>query len=186
MRLTKIFLITVFLLTNSSLVFALKGKIAAESDILNLKRALVKGEIKVGKTRLKEIRRKYGDAASIRSTGAKLIFDYGGLRIDFEKKKYFRDWEYDYRYGAAYTDDIDDLRFDLESDQLVGEYITFDKIRKDYDEPTYAVESEDDGEKSIYYYGEIKMTFENIIVVQSWRGSELDKIDTSGVLLGGQ
>ena len=178
----KTFLLMVFVCGMVSPVLAIKGKTASGEDVKFLKKDLVAGKIKIGKTRLKQIRDVYGDAATISETDKRVTYDYGDLKIDFDKIKYFRDWEYDYTYGTAYRDEIDDLRFDLEDGQIVGELYTFDQLRKDYDEPTKAFETEEDGLQSIYYYGEIKLVFENYVVVKGWTGKNLKSEEAEGVL----
>jgi len=178
--LRNIILAAVLLVGSTSVSFA---KIASEDDIKLLKQDLLEGRIKIGETRLKKIKDAYGDAPSITSTETKLTYDYGDLKIEFDKVKYFRDWEYDYSHRTLYTDDIDNLRFDLEDGQLVGDFITFSDIRKDYGEPTEKFETDDDGQWSIYYYGEVKMKFKNNIVVRSWRGKGLSLVGNGGGVL---
>ncbi|VAX37389.1 hypothetical protein MNBD_UNCLBAC01-914 [hydrothermal vent metagenome] len=176
MKVLKSLLIAFFaglLLCSSS--YAIKGIMATEKDIDRLKDDLRFGFLKVGQTRLQEFRDNYGEASSIADAEKKVIYHYGDLKIEFEKKRLWRDWEYDSFYNQAYSDDIDDLRADLESEELVGENITFRRIRKDYDEPTESEETTEDGDYSIYYYGNIKMIFENVIILKSWRGKNLDK-----------
>ena len=156
-------------------VAALKGMVASQTDIDHLKDDIRAGRILVGKTRLNDIRDRYGEASNIIDSERKLVYDYGDLKITFEKIRYLRHWEYDSFKKPVYTDDVDDLRFDLESQEIVGDYVRFRQIRRDYGEPTESAETYADGGTSIYYYGNIKLTFENVIVVKSWRGSNLNK-----------
>ena len=149
--------------------------IATQADITRLKNDLRQNIIQIGKTRLLSIRENYGDAPTITGDTRKIVYDYGDLRIEFSKDRYLKDWEYDTFKDPAYTDDIDKLRKDLESEEIVGDFITLKQIVKDYDEPTDFIESDRDGELSIYYYGDIKLTFENNFTVQKWRGKNLDQ-----------
>ena len=182
MNIRKLVLVILCLTFSVSLLYAIQGVVATEDDVFRLRKALRNGEIQVGKTRLMEIREKYGDATSISDTERKLVYTYHDVKISFDKKKFWQGWEYDSFKKAAYSDDIDDLRYDLESEELVGNNITFLKIRKEYDEPTESFETHGDGEISVYYYGNIKMIFENYITVRSWKGSNLEKIVDEGVL----
>ncbi len=154
---------------------AIKGVVASPTDIDRLKKDIRTGRILVGKTRLNDIRERYGEAPNIIDSERRLVYDYGDLKITFEKIRYLRHWEYDSFKKPIYTDDADDLRFDLDSQQIVGDYVRFSQIRKDYGEPTESTETYNDGGTSIYYYGNIKLTFENFILVKSWRGKNLNK-----------
>ena len=154
---------------------ALEMRISTTEDIASLKQDFLDGKIKIGSTRLSEIRATYGDAPNITDSDLKLTYDYGTLKIDFDKRKVWKEWAYDGFKKPVYTDKVNDLRFDLESKELVGENITFEKVRRAYGEPTESFEKTEDGEMSIYYYGDIKMIFENVFIVHIWRGSGLDK-----------
>ena len=133
--------------------WSLEGVLASPENVQRLKDDLRAGKIKVGQTRLKEILENYGLPTSITDTDKTIVYEYGDLKIEFSRERYWRDWEYDSFKKPAYSDNIDDLRKDLESEELVGDYITIKKIRKDYEEPTEIEETQDDGEASIYYYG---------------------------------
>jgi len=184
MKSVKYLLIVLFLLCVIP-AFALKGVLATEEDMTALKKDILAGNIQAGKTRLSEIQEKYGEAASIKETDKMIIYDYNGnLKIEFEKKCYMRKWEYDYSQPQQYrnTTEIKQLRKDLAAERVAGEYVEFnEKIVKDYKKPTAAFEKFGDGELSIYYYGELKLTFENVYAVKKWEGKELDKLET-GVL----
>lgn len=173
MKLLKIVFAAGILIGITTASYALEGVLATAEDVLRLKEDVLAGKIKVGITRLKEISRNYGDAASITDTQKKFTYEYQDLKIEFDKKKYLRNWEYDSFKTPAYTDDIDDLRSDLESKEIVGDYVTFSLIKNDYGEPTEYKETNRDGEHSVYYYGNIKLAFENVIVVKQWRGKNL-------------
>jgi hypothetical protein len=178
MRLSKIFLAVVLLFTMVSTGLALKGVLATPENIATLKQDILDGKIVAGKTRLKEVQEKYGEPAMINETNKGTTYEYGKLKIEFEKKQYMRKWEYDYSHKPQYSDDIKKLRKDLAADKIAGDFIEIDeKIRKDYEEPTEAFEKFGDGELSIYYYGELKLTFENVITVKKWKGEDLDKIE---------
>jgi len=183
MKITKLILILCFLLAVPSSGWAIKGVMATPDDIINLKNAVRSGLIKIGKTRLNEIRDNFGDAESIVDDERKMVYDYGEVRIDFEKVRIWKGWRYDTFRDPAYTDNIDDLRFDLERKELTGKNITYRKIRRSYGDPTESFATNEDGNFSIYYYGDIKMTFENQYVVRSWKGSNLSQ---SGRLTGVQ
>lgn len=153
--------------------WALSARIATAEDVALLKEDLLSGKAQVGVTRLKTIRNVYGDPTSITDSESKLVYDYGDLRLEFDKYKYFRKWEYDYSRKYAAKDQIDDLRYDLEAKQLIGNYVSYDTFLKDYDTPTEAYPTKGDGEHSLYYWGELKIMFENFIVLKSWRGRNL-------------
>ena len=184
MKTIKLIVIVFLLIAIPSSVWALRGVVASSADIQNLKNAVRSGIIKIGETRLNEIRDNYGEAESILDDERKMVYDYGEVRIDIEKKRIWKDWEYDTFRDPAYNDDIDDLRFDLESEELTGDNITYRRIRRDYGEPTEAYTTNEDGGISIFYYGDIKMIFENHYVVRSWKGSNLRQIKSEGVLQG--
>ena len=154
-------------------VLALKGKLATSEDVLMLKRDLLGGKINIGKTRLMNIQDEYGEPPNIIDDDKRITYDYGDLRLTFDRARYWRDWEKDSFRDPVYTDSVNDLRFDLESKELVGQNLTLDMIRRSYGEPTESYETSSDGEKSVYYYGDIKLTFENVIAVKSWRGANL-------------
>lgn len=156
-------------------VQAIEGVTATMEDVARLKSDISEGKINVGKTRLKEIRHSYGDAPTITDTDKKLTYEYGDLKIEFDKKKYLRRWEYDTFRKEVYTDKAKDLRTKLEAKKITGDYITLEKIRRDFDEPTETEETVDDGDMSACYYGNIKLIFENVISVRSWKGKNLGK-----------
>ena len=158
---------------------ALKGAVATSEEIAQLKAALSDGKVQVGKTRLKDIVANYGEPMDITTSNKIVTYDYGDLRIDFETTRFLKQWEYDSFKTPAYTKKINDLRFNLESQKIVGENITFTRIHKDFDEPTESHESNEDGKLSIYYYGNIKLIFENMFTVRSWRGKNLKSAEAT-------
>ncbi len=173
MRSLKFFLVVALLLGFVSTSQALQGVLATSEDVARLKVDVLEGKIKVGSTRLKEISRNYGEAASITDTDKRLTYEYTNIKIDFDKFKYLRNWELDSFKKPAYNQNIDDLRAALSKGEIVGDYVTLLSIMKDYGAPTEYIETDRDGELSIYYYGNIKLTFENVIVVNQWRGKNL-------------
>ena len=173
MKFLKGFLAVVLLFCFVSTSQALQGVLATSADVARLKVDVLEGKIKVGITRLKEISRNYGEAATITDGDRRLIYEYTNMKIIFDKHKYLRDWGYDSFKRAVYNDDIDNLRTNLEKEEIVGDYITILSIMKEYGAPTEYIETDRDGETSIYYYGNIKLTFENFIVVNQWRGKNL-------------
>lgn len=173
MKFLKGFLAVVLLFCFVSTSQALQGVLATSADVARLKVDVLEGKIKVGITRLKEISRNYGEAATITDGDRRLIYEYTNMKIIFDKHKYLRDWGYDSFKRAVYNDDIDNLRTNLEREEIVGDYITILSIMKDYGAPTEYIETDRDGEMSVYYYGNIKLTFENVIVVKQWRGKNL-------------
>src|SRR3989339_540957 len=173
MRSLKFFLVVALLLGFVSTSQALQGVLATSEDVARLKIDVLEGKIKVGSTRLKEISRNYGEAASITDTDKRLTYEYTNIKIDFDKFKYLRNWELDSFKKPAYNQNIDDLRAALSKGEIVGDYVTLLSIMKDYGAPTEYIETDRDGELSIYYYGNIKLTFENVIVVNQWRGKNL-------------
>lgn len=152
---------------------ALKGVPATEDDMKRLKKDVLAGKIKIGATRLLDIQNEYGEAPNIIDDDQRVTYDYGDLRVAFDRERYWKSWEKDTFRRPVYTDDVDDLRFDLESGELVGDNITFSMIRRSYGEPTESEETDSDGGWSVYYYGDIKLVFENVISVKSWRGANL-------------
>lgn len=165
-------------------VLAMEGMLATTETITQLKKDLREGHIRIGQTRLREVIDTYGKAVSITDDDRRIVFEYDDIRVEFVKRRMWRDWAYDGFRKPVYTDDVDDLRFDLESEELVGNNITADMILKDYGEPTESDISDVDGEKSFYYYGDIKMVFENVFVLRSWRAQNIADDATNGVLTG--
>ncbi|MGE0267646.1 MAG: hypothetical protein AB7S78_04225 [Candidatus Omnitrophota bacterium] len=174
-------LFLVLMNTSSS---AIEGMLATPETIVQLKKDLREGLIRIGATRLSEVIGTYGKSVSITDDDRRVIFEYDDLRIEFVKKRVWRTWMYDSFRKPVYTKDVDDLRFDLESEELVGENITATKIVKDYGEPTESMVSEEDGQKTIYFYGDIKLVFENVFVLRSWKAQNLSEEGTSGVIKG--
>jgi len=175
--------IMLILITSATWVLAAKGIVAMKFDIDRLKRDVLAGKIQIGRTRLNQIRENYGDAKDITMTSLRIIYEYGDLRIEFDKFRYLKNWEIDTFKEAVFTDNVDNLRFSLESKQLVGKNITLTRILKNYKEPTEIHETDDDGALSVYYYGEIKLTFENRFLVKSWRLFNLETPESQGVLV---
>lgn len=173
MKFIKGLLVVALLLCSVSAVQALQGVLATQEDVERLKADVLDGKIKTGTTRLKEISRNYGEAATITDTDRNLIYEYTNMKISFDKFKYLRKWEYDSFKKPAYSGDIDSLRADLEKGEIVGDYVTLSSIMRQYGAPTEYIETDRDGEMSVYYYGNIKLTFENVIVVKEWKGKNL-------------
>jgi hypothetical protein len=171
-----ILLAAAILLMGISHGWALKGVVSTVDEIDQLKQDLIAGKIKVGQTRLSNIRQQYGDASDIADTEKKITYNYGDLKIEFSKDRFLKEWSYDSSRGTVYTKNVNNLRFNLESKKLVGKNITYAKIVKDFDLPTESKDSSEDGGMSIYYYGDIKMVFNNIFTVKTWKGSRLDRM----------
>ncbi len=169
MKSYKLLLVLLILLFGSSSLGLAEGFIASEDNINLLKQDLISEKLQIGKTRLYEIRKYYGDASQITEDEKKITYDYADLRIEFAKKKILRSWEYDTFKDPVYTDDADKLRKDLESEEIAGNNVSYTKIVKDYGEPTDKLENNVDGMQSIYYYGNIKLVFENIITLKKYR-----------------
>lgn len=169
----------------ASAASAQSTRLATPDDIHLLKKDVLSGGIQIDKTRLKTVIGTYGKPSNVTETDTRLTYDYGELRIVFDKKKYLRRWEYDYSQTAVYSREVEQLRFDLESRQIAGDFVTFESIRKSYGEPTARMVKDADGDQTVYYYGIIKLVFENVVVVQSWRGSGLDMAGPAGVVSGG-
>ncbi len=163
-----------------------KGYSATAESINLLKKDLLRGKIEVGKTRLKDVSSRYGEAQSVTETADRITYNYGDLKIEFDKTRFWVDWAVDTFKERVYTSSVQDLRYDLDSGELVGNKITYLKIRKQYDEPTESMETFKDGESSIYYYGEIKMIFENVFTVRTFRGQNLTSNISDGVLQAGE
>lgn len=163
----------------------LPSSMASDYDIGRLKRDLVFNKLSVGKTRLKYINEFYGEPRSVvKNTEKKITYDYNGeVKIDFKKEKFLREWKYDSFKSPVYTDDVDDLRYDLESKtKLAGDMIAYSEVRKDYEEPTEAYPTVKDGEMSIYYYGDIKLTFENVITLTKYEIKNFDESRDTEIL----
>lgn len=177
-----LFILSMVLINTSS--SAMEGVLATPETITQLKKDLREGHIRIGFTRLHEVIDTYGKAVSVTDDDRRIIFEYDDLRIEFVKKRLWRTWMYDSFRKPVYTDDVDDLRFDLESEELVGENITATKIVKDYGEPTESMVSEEDGHNTVYYYGDIKLIFENVFVLRSWKAQNLAEEGAPGVIKG--
>src|SRR6185503_7676308 len=109
-------------------LYALKGVPATAEDIARLKGDLLIGKIQIGKTRLSHIQNEYGEAENITDDNKRLTYDFSELRLTFERERLWRSWEYDSFREPVYTDKVDDLRFDLESKELVGKNITYNMV----------------------------------------------------------
>ena len=188
----KLLILLAFLLGLSGVSLALQDKIAKDKDISRLKRDILQGKVKVGETHLKKICSDYGSAKDIKDEPDKITYDYGDLKIEFKKTKLLNQWEYDSLKKPAYTDDINDLRKDLESKEVYGNNITSEKMIKDYGVPTDVIDSSEDDGITIHYYGDIKLTYQNYIVIKKVTGknfvgppTELNSKNVSGLLDSG-
>jgi hypothetical protein len=158
------------------------ARLATREDIELLKSDIISGKIKPANTRMKAIQSNYGEPQSIQDTEKKVTYDYGDLKLEFSKKYYLRDWKYDYSHKTAYSTDIKQLRKDLESGQIVGDWMELnDDIIDSYENPTEAFIKTGDGELSVYYWGEMRLTFENYFALSNIRGQNLGaKSDSVG------
>ena len=184
MKLIKILLLVVFFFSAVSVSIAASVRIAGEDDIKLLKSDFLHGKISIGGTRLKKVKSAYGDPVEIKDSEKAITYAYGDISLDFEKVRLWRGWKYDYSHPRAYTDDIDGLREDLEGENIVGDYLTLKEFRKDYGEPTEAYEKFEDGDISVYFWGEIRLTFENVYTLKSVKGKNLEVTGAEGVLTG--
>ena len=182
MKILRIMLVVFFVLMVGKAGWAITGVLATDQDISMLKKDLLSGKVQVGKTRLAEISKNYGDASDINSTDKRITYNYKDLKLVIEKQRLLRDWSYDSFKTAVYSDSVENLRFDLESGELAGDNIRYSKISRTYDNPTEIDESQEDGAQSIYYYGNIKLVFENYFVLKSWKGANLGKVLTADTL----
>lgn len=184
MKLIRLFIFMSVVILSASSVWALKGVLSTDEDIMSLKKDVLAGKIRVGETRLEQIRERYGEAASIKIGARKITYDYGDLKIDFNKDRFWKEWSTDSFKSAVYTSEIDDLRYDLGRQQIVGDNITLAFITKKYGEPTESNINEEDGGTSHFYWGNIKLTFENKFYVDSWRGDALNAISDAQLISG--
>lgn len=181
MRAFAIFLFSACLALNASLGLASKGIPATMEDISRLREDIRQGKIIVGQTRLNDIQNNYGNPNNIVDADKKVTYDYGDIKVEFDKKKYWKSWKYNSDKKPAYTVNSNKIRQDLEGEKLYGKLITLEKIYKDYEEPTDSVINDDDGGLSFYYYGDIELTFENIFTVKNVQGKDLNRGDDAGV-----
>ena len=179
MRFLQVLILSLIVALMAHPTFASKGRMTTPEDLKLLKQDVVVGKIKVGRSRMKILRDAYGDPEKITENERQVTFDYGDLKIVFDKTQILKKWQYDSFKTPVYTDEVNDLRYDLESGELVGKNITYTRIRKTYKEPTESMETTDDGAMSIYYYGDIKLVFENVYTVRSWQGQKLGVTTTS-------
>ncbi len=168
MRSYKIMAMVMMLLLGCFSIGAAQGFLATGDNIQLLKQDLVDENLQVGRTRLKYIRKYYGDPPKISEDGKKIVYEYPTLKLEFEKKRLMLSWEYDTFKDPVYTEDADELRYDLESKEIAGNHISYNYIVRNYGEPTDMIETENDGMRSIYYYGDIKLIFENIITLKKY------------------
>ncbi|MFT5387610.1 MAG: hypothetical protein ACI9E5_000741 [Candidatus Omnitrophota bacterium] len=181
MKIVRFLLLAVFM----SGVFLSQGQtatLATEEDVIRLKNDLQRGLLQVSKTRLKNFTRNYGDAPTITEDSTRVIYDYEDLKIEFKKESYWKDWSIDGFKSKVYTDDVDGLREDLDSEELVGSNITYASVVREYGEPTESDEKVRDGEISKYYYGDIRMEFENVYTLMKWKGKNLAQEKEQGIL----
>ncbi len=173
-------LIGVFLFLFRMNSYATMGTPATDEDILRLKQDLIGGKLHVGITRLKDLMDQYGEPNKKVDGDKKVELQYGDLKIEFDKKRYWREWGYDSDKKPAYTDKINTLRKKLAGQKIDGKNIPIEKFIKDYDEPTEIYLTAEDGQISVYYYGEMKLTFENVFTLKNWEAKNLNQV--SGVL----
>ncbi|MBF0479050.1 MAG: hypothetical protein HQL26_06170 [Candidatus Omnitrophica bacterium] len=183
MKVVKFFIaLFVGILGVTSAALAFEKRLAAPADILRLKSDLVQQVIKADVVRMKDIRAVYGDPATITETGRRIVFDYNDLFLEFEKQVLFRKWGHDFSQPQAWSANVKKARTAIEGGQITGTEYTLDRLYKDYKDPTFKVETSGDGELSYYYYGEMKLTFENVYVLKSWKGKKLEAVYNTGVL----
>ncbi|MBF0483696.1 MAG: hypothetical protein HQL25_03210 [Candidatus Omnitrophica bacterium] len=166
----------------SNLALAMDKRIATNEDILQLKRDLLDENLKVDISRLKDIRSRYGEPAIITDSKKKVTFEYTDLILEFDKQVLFRKWEYDFSQPSGWSKDVNKLRTNLEGGQIIGVEYPIERLYKDYKTPTLIEESSGDGEMSYYHYAELKLTFENVCTLRSWKGKKMDQLLNSGVL----
>jgi hypothetical protein len=164
--------------------FALRGVIASPDDMSRLKADLKYGRFQVGITRLEEVIDQYGEPIKKTDAERKVTLDYGDFKIEFNKDHFWRDWGYDSFKSPAYTDKIKLLRQKLESKKIEGRNIPIEKFYKDYDEATEIYLTPEDGQISVYYYGDIRLTFENVFTLKLWEAKNLDD-SSSGIATSG-
>ncbi len=165
-------LFLIFCLANS--VYAQEKKLATPESLALLKSDFLSGNLKIGVTRLKQIKDTYGDPNNAVDSVKTVVYDYGDLKLEFERYKYFREWKYDYSHKTAYSKDINSLRTDLEGGQILPGYKTLEEIIKDYKKPTEGFDKPDDGDMPVFYWGELRLTFENVIVLKKWTAKNLE------------
>ncbi len=155
--------------------------LASQDNVNRLKKDLLTGMVKVGVTTLGQIRRTYGDASAITDSDRKVTYDFGDIKLDFDKRLFLKEWGYDSFQKKAFSDEIDDLREDLEGGEIVGKYVSLKKITDDYGQPTEIKVGSRDG-ITIYYYGDIKLVFEPKVMLIGWQGKKLS--DTASAAQG--
>ena len=153
--------------------FALLGKaqadVATPAQVEQLKGALLAGAISVGNTTPETVRTNYGDPNSISDSDTKVTFDYDGLNITFDKKQILRDWSIDSFKTAVYEAKAQNLKKDLQRGTLVGELISYKEITNKYGNPTETGNEAPDSKAFTYYWGDLKLVFENQVYVKSWQ-----------------
>ncbi|MBF0385369.1 MAG: hypothetical protein HQL27_05810 [Candidatus Omnitrophica bacterium] len=154
---------------------AQEKKLATDETLSLMKKDILDGVIKVGITRLSQVSSLYGDAPNIIEADKSVTYEYDDIKLEFDKFKYFRKWQYDFSHKPAYSDYIKKLRKDLEAGQLLPGYKTLDLVIKDYKEPTEGFEASGDGKLSVYYWGEVRLSFENVIILKKWTGKNLER-----------
>lgn len=183
-NLIKILAITAIVFVSAPKVWGLEGVIATSEEVRMLKNDLLSGKLQVGQTRLNVIRKNYGDAPNINATDKRITYDYNELKLVIEKNRILKEWEYDGFKKPVYSNAVENLRFDLESGELVGKNIEYTKILRSYGMPTEVEETQEDGMLSVYYYGNIKLSFENQFLLKSWKGQNLGRTSTTNVSEG--
>ena len=172
LRIALIIFVSMFLSWTSA--HALKGVTATDEDVRHLRNDLRSGQLKVGISRMKDFVQEYGEPTKKVDGDRKMSLEYGDLKVEFDRRRYWREWSYDSFKRPAYTDKINTLRKKLESKKIEGENILIEKFIKDYDEPTEVDLAANDGEISLFYYGDIRLTFENVYKLRSWEAKNLE------------
>jgi len=186
MKTLKILLSVLIVALSYNYAHAVAGRLATNTEIKMLRKDLQAGRLEVGKTRLKQVRELYGDALTIANSERRITYEYDDIKLEFNKQSYYRDWETDSFQPRVYTDDVDALRYDLESDKVVGSNITYKSIVRDYGEPTFSEIATYDGKLSYFYWGEVKLIFENVYFLRSWRVSSFDREESDVEVLTGK
>lgn len=80
---------------SATTVHAMEGMLATPETISQLKKDLREGHIRIGQTRLGDVIQTYGKAVSITDEDRRIVFDYDDIRVEFIKRRMWKDWSYD-------------------------------------------------------------------------------------------
>lgn len=160
--------------------------IASQGNIDRLKQDLRSKRLQIGITTLGDVRSLYGDARSVVDNEASVVYDYGDLTVNFEKKRVLKTWVIDSSLPSADDEKTYRLKSALGRTVIPG-HATLENIISDYTKPSKTFKSDREANVTICYFGDLVLTFNEVTIMSSWQANEMPDQYSSerGVLLAG-